>query len=223
MADNVSRETIGNTVAQPPADEANAKVRAHGHEAFKRFMQYDFRTAYDVGSGHGKHAEAMRRVGRHVVTVDNKSQADDRRDWGGQTVMEPLDAIWCSHALEHALNVHQWCRAFHQRLHPGGVLCVTVPPGRADLDRGMIGGHINHFTPWSLCYHLVLAGFDCREARVGTYGHNMSVIVTKPTTPLPTPLGVRFQMNHGDLARLAPFMPVTISKGGPATWQDVNW
>jgi SAM-dependent methyltransferase len=156
----------------------------------------------DLGSGNGAHAEAMREAGLSPVTLSLIPPADIVADFLSDSLpamLPPLDAVWASHVLEHQVNPGLFLRRCFELLPEGGVLAITVPHDRRDL----AGGHV---MPWSegiLAYHLVLAGFDCRRARVGLYRRQLSVVLNKVSRP-----EVRGLINDcGDLERLAPYFP----------------
>ena len=87
--------------------------------------------------------------------------------------------------LEHVPNPQAVLRKMFYDLKEGGLLAITLPPA----DHRIVGGHLTLWNAGLLLYHLVLAGFDCREAQVKTYGYNTSVLVRKraaaPDEPLP--------------------------------------
>lgn len=100
---------------------------------------------------------------------------------------KPYDVIWASHVVEHLRNPGSFFDQAYRDLAEGGWLCVTVPPLRSRMT-------LAHVTLWNaglLLVHLVHAGFDCREARVATYGYNVSVLVQKTQ---PTNLGMRARL-----------------------------
>jgi SAM-dependent methyltransferase len=175
------------------ADEALEKLLA----------DYRFRTVLDVGCGQGHHTRAFRAAGKQVTGIDFRAQlpgvieaAYEDYDFGGQ-----FDCVWLSHVLEHQLNVHTFLKkAFHD-LREGGPLAVTVPPLKHDI----VGGHLSLWNPGLLLYHLVLAGFDCSEARLKQYGYNISVIVPRRAVPPAVHQTLRFA--NGDIEQLARFFP----------------
>ncbi len=113
---------------------------------------------------------------------------------------QPFDCIWASHVLEHQPNVQQFLRKVFADLREGGVLAITVPP----LKHQIVGGHLSLWNMGLLLYHLVLAGFDCREARGKQYGYNISVITPKISAAVPLD---ELRFANGDIERLAEFLP----------------
>lgn len=77
--------------------------------------------------------------------------------------------------LEHQLNIQDFLVKVNSLIKENGVLAITVPP----LKNTIVGGHVSLWNAGLLIYRLVLAGFDCKEASVCTYGYNISVIVKK--------------------------------------------
>jgi hypothetical protein len=99
-------------------------------------------------------------------------------------------------------------------LRDDGVLAVTVPPAKHEI----VGGHLTLWNEGLLIYNLILAGFDCSEARVGVYGYNLSVIVRKRKTDAP-----RLSMDHGDIERLARYFPLPVAQGFDGRIGNLNW
>jgi hypothetical protein len=69
-----------------------------------------------------------------------------------------------------------------------------------------------------LLYQLVLAGFDCRNARLGTHGYNISVIVPNVDAELPT-----LAHDAGDIQRLAHFFPAPVAESFDGQMPDIAW
>ncbi len=179
---------------------------------------YDFKTVLDIGSGEGLHAARFRAAKKTVITLDTSGHWEGDADIGKpfleQRFSEPFDAIWCSHVLEHQLNVNQFLRHIFDCLKPGGILALTVPPWKTSI----VGGHVSIWNAGLLLYNLVLAGFDCREARVGRYGYNISVIVRKRHAALP-----RLRMDAGDIELLAPYFPLSVHQDFDGDIAELNW
>jgi SAM-dependent methyltransferase len=187
-----------------------------GGQALERLLELDdVRTVLDIGSGAGLHAQALRAQGREVTTISLEPGADyvgDFLSWPSEK--RDFDAVWACHVLEHQVNPGLFLAECRRRLRPGGYLAVTVPPAK----QGLVGGHVTLWNAGLLLYQLVMAGFDCRNARVGTYGYNISVIVPNEPAELPA-----LTHDAGDLARLAKFFPVPIGEGADGVLADVRW
>jgi SAM-dependent methyltransferase len=167
----------------------------------------------DVGSGDGAHTAFMRAAGKRVTAVSLLPPADVLDDYVA-TQLGPVDGIWASHVLEHALNVGEFLRKCFRDLREGGVLALTVPPAKHDI----VGGHVSLWNEGLLLYRLILSGFDCAAARIGVYGYNISVIVRKVSIALPG-----LAMDAGDIERLAPFFPVPVKQGFDGRIGCIAW
>lgn len=185
-----------------------------GAEAFNKLLGMDFQTVLDIGSGEGKHARAFRDYGKEVTTISLSDGADYRQDYCSKEFIRKFDCIWASHVLEHQPNPNYFLKKCFRDLAEGGILAVTVPPMKPDI----VGGHLTLWNAGLLLYHLILAGFDCSEASVKTYGYNISVIVIKKTAELP-----ELVMDHGDIAALAPFFPMPVRSGFNGNIEELNW
>lgn len=200
-----------------------------GSQALQRLIQCeDVHSVLDVGSGTGEHAEIMRSAGMVVTTISYEPPADIIGDFVSEPFLgQEFDAIWASHVLEHQPNVNLFLRHCHNLLRSDGVLAVTIPPHKHNV----VGGHLATFNAGQLLYHLIIAGFDCSEARVsGNYssGHdasgnkyppyNISVLVRKRKVALPA---LRF--DSGDVARLAHFFPAPVADGFDGRLPPIGW
>lgn len=200
-----------------------------GSEALRRLMEYDdVKSVLDVGSGAGAHAAVMRANGKMVTTVSLEAPADHLCDYvGNRQIKSGFDAIWASHVLEHQPNVNAFLVQCFSDLRNDGVLAVTVPPHKPNV----VGGHLTTWNAGILLYNLIIAGFDCREARVsdcyssGTAPdgkpyprYNLSVIVRKRKAELPP---LRF--DAGDVARLAEFFPCPVTDGFDGRLPSIRW
>ena len=173
-----------------------------GHEALVKLCgNYHFNNCLDVGSGAGTAAGLIRQLtGAHVTTLDyGNAKADILGEYQGiQFVEGEFDCIWCSHVLEHQLNVNAFLRKIHHDLAEGGVLAITVPPLKPEI----VGGHVSLWNAGLLLYNLVLAGFDCSDAQVKRYGYNISVVVKKKTFEVP-----QLKYDNGDIKTLSAYFP----------------
>ncbi|MFW6336902.1 MAG: class I SAM-dependent methyltransferase [Phycisphaeraceae bacterium] len=170
---------------------------------------YDFDTVLDVGAGEGLHAETLQRAGKSVTAVDyGRSPYFEKAggempfivaDFNRHEFDRRFDCVWCSHVLEHQPNANRFLVKVRSVLEEGGVLALTVPP----LKTQVVGGHLAMWTGGLLLYHLVVAGFDCREARLRRYGYNISVLLTKRTIDV----NDRLVYDQGDIRRLREFLP----------------
>jgi SAM-dependent methyltransferase len=182
--------------------------------AFSRLMAFpDVSTVLDIGSGGGQHAKMMRAAGKKVTTISLIPPADFIGDYL-DFPESGFDAVWASHVLEHQQNVGLFLRKCFADLRDDGVFAVTVPP----LKHSVVGGHLNLFNAGTLVYNLVVAGFDCSKAAVGTYGYNISVIVRKKAANLP-----KLNFDSGDINKLAEFFPIPLGDGFDGQYFTANW
>ncbi|MDQ2104160.1 class I SAM-dependent methyltransferase [Azospirillum isscasi] len=179
---------------------------------------YDFRTVLDVGSGGGDHARLLRHIGKEVVTVDLHRSADIRADFMDAAIDRTFDVVWCSHVLEHQRDPGAFLEKLRRCLAPDGVLAISVPTHPADR---MVAGHVSSWNAWLLCYHLVLAGFDCAEARyVNTV--DLSLIV-RHRPALAGDIGTDAGSGADPFTAIAPFFPFPVSQGATAPLGEMNW
>ena len=108
------------------------------------------------------------------------------------------DGLWMSHSLEHMLNTQTALKNIRQVMKGEGWIGITVPPRKDEI----VGGHVSLWNAGLLLYRLILAGFDCSEASVKTYGYNCSVILRRRWIPTP-PLNY----DRGDIEKLEPYWP----------------
>lgn len=174
----------------------------------------DIETVLDVGSGAGLHAEAMRLAGKTVTTNSLEPPADLIGDFLDLGETEKFDCIWAAHVLEHQPNPNLFLTKCFRLLRDDGVLAITVPPFKKEI----VGGHLTVWNGGLLLYNVILAGFDCGEARLKKYGYNISLIVRKRAYNRPT-----LRMDKGDIAALAPFFPFQARQGFNGEINEVNW
>lgn len=182
-------------------------------EAFNRCRDLDFQTVLDIGAGDGVHTALFRDLGKEVETCD-LGPSDYQGAYTQVSIDKEFDLIWCSHTLEHQINVYNFLKKITHNLKEGGYLVITVPPLKPEI----VGGHVSLWNAGLLLYNLVLAGFDCSEAMVKTYGYNISVIVKYSPIKVP-PL----KMDFGDIETLAPYFPMEVKNGFNGQIEEINW
>jgi SAM-dependent methyltransferase len=187
-------------IADSPRQFAKPLMAAEALD--KLLTDFSFQTVLDVGCGPGRHAERFRQAGKDVTGIDIVGLADHVivADYLQHQFDQHFDCLWVSHVLEHQLNVNHFLRKLHQDLKVGGILAISVPP----LKHAIVGGHVTLWNAGLVLYNLILAGFDCRHARIKQYGYNISVLVRK------VPANVPFDELHydsGDIETLARFFP----------------
>jgi len=171
-------------------------------------------TVLDVGSGDGYLASLIRQgTGAEVYTTDIVD-SDYVGDFNTIQFDRTFECITAFHVLEHQLNVHNFLVKIFNLLEDDGIFVVSVPP----LKHNIVGGHVSLWNPGLLLYNLIVAGFDCSRARVGTYDYDCSVIVRKKKALLP-PLSY----DNGDINALSKFFPFPAVEGFNGSDININW
>ena len=197
------------------ADEALATAIKH----------CDFDTVLDVGSGGGKHADAFEENGKRVTCIDygksiyfkqvSSTRTEIVADYLTYEFEEPFDLLWASHVLEHQPNPNIFLKKMHQDIKEGGWLVVTVPP----LKHEIVGGHVTLWNAGLLLYQLIMAGFNCKNAWIKSYGYNISVIVQKKTIKEMPELA----FDSGDIDRLGDYFPDGLTERFDGAIKNLNW
>ncbi len=182
-------------------------------EALDKLLTYGFDTVLDIGSGPGKQAQILRDNNKNVTTISLIPPADIVGDFMTED-LSTYDCIWASHVLEHQLNVNLFLKRCYELLKDDGIFAVTVPP----LKHRIVGGHLTLWNAGLLLYNLILAGFDCKEAKVKSYGYNISVIVRKKKADLPD-----LVMDFNDIGTLAEFFPIEAFNAFDGQIEEWNW
>lgn len=200
-----------------------------GQAMQKLLNDFEFKNVLDLGCGEGWHTRHFAKRGKKVTAVDYRQheRLNIRElekfnvEFIFQDIMEytsvgQVDALWCSHVLEHQLNPNLFLIKLHSLLKEDGVLAITVPP----LKHEIVGGHVTIWNAGLLLYHLVLAGFDCAGASILRYGYNISVIVNKRSIVLPKEIG----FCNGDIEKLAKYLPTgELTQGFNGDIAEHNW
>ena len=186
--------------------------------AFEKLKTMEFNTVLDVGSGDGTHANAFRKLGKDVTTISLIEPADIIGDytWTDHFRYRSFDCIWASHVLEHQLDVNEFLEKCYSNLDDNGILAITVPPYKPNI----VGGHVTLWNAGLLLYNLILAGFDCSEAMVKTYGYNITVIVRKKFADIDS---LDLHYDKGDIEKLAHLFPMEVEQGFNGNIDEVNW
>lgn len=194
-----------------------------GDEALQLLLgRYQFETVLDVGCGEGLHSQRFVEADKQVTGIDLSGRWTHalRADYMQHEFAAPFDCIWVSHVLEHQLRPHDFLLKLRRDLKEGGFLAITVPP----LKHKIVGGHVSLWNTGLLLYHLILAGFDCREAHCRKYGYNISVVLKKRSLQLAHE-DLRFA--GGDIERLAEYFPantgVSWRQAFDGDIDELNW
>lgn len=196
-----------------------------GEALFKLIRDYEFCSVLDIGSGAGRHKQVLEDNGKNVTALDvgrsvHLAQYDDRpyeridSDFLSYPFESTFDCIWASHVLEHQPNPGLFIDKCISLLAEEGILAITVPPLKHDI----VGGHLSLWNAGLLVYHLAVAGLDCSDAAVKSYGYNISVIVSKRTRP-----DVELRFGRGDIDILKPYLPGFFSEGFDGRIESWNW
>lgn len=176
---------------------------------------YDFKTVLDIGAGYGLHTDWFRSNGKDVTSTDLTPHID------GMVIgsyldleFEPHDLTWASHIAEHQPNVNSFLKKVRKDTKVGGWTCITVPP----LKHNIVGGHLMLWNGGMLMYHLVLAGFNCKNCSIKQYGYNISIIAQADEFELP-----ELYYDSGDLQRLSSWLPSFAKQGFDGNIANFNW
>ena len=183
--------------------------------------EYDFETVLDIGCGEGEHTRFFRHYGKEVYSVDLAPGADFVGDFNELVLDRQFDVVWCSHVLEHQRNVGTFLEKLGAAVKDdSGILAITVP---VHPRSNLLCGHITSWNAGLLCYNLVLAGFDCREARALQTSFELGLIVRKKLAVAPE-IGPSAAFHMPDqLDKLARFFPFPVAQGANAEVLDINW
>lgn len=186
---------------------------------------HQFESVLDVGSGEGMHSDIFIQYDKRVTSIDfGNSVYFQKRSNNHNTILadyyeynfdEKFDAVWASHVLEHQPNPNLFLKKIHSDLKEGGVLAITVPP----LKHEIVGGHVTLWNAGLLIYQLVMAGFNCKNASVKSYGYNISVVLRKESI-LKYP---KLSYDSGDIKLLSSFFPDNLSEPFDGRISELNW
>ncbi len=177
-------------------------------------------TVIDVGVGSGASAKLLVERDYQVTGVSlskspfrKKGYKHVRKDFEKTDLT--ADIVWCSHTLEHVQNVGSFLEKIKDTLNKDGWLCIVVPSDPTDL---LIDGHLSFWTPAHLIYNLVVAGFDCSDARYYTEGRDIALMVQKK-------LRKKVKLNHdkGDYELLKDYFPVDMIPRETNPWLEDNF
>lgn len=158
----------------------------------------EFSSVLDIGSGSGVQASHFRSLNKRVTTINLEPPADYVGDYLDIDVPQH-DLVWACHVLEHQPNPNLFLKKCFADC--GQWFCVTVPP----LKHEIVGGHLTLWNAGLLIYNMIIAGWNCRYARIMQYGYNISVIVEKKEAILP-----KLRMDQGDIEILSGYFPFEV-------------
>ena len=164
-------------------------------------------TLLDAGCGDCKHSIFFCKSGISVDAVDIEEPKFTHENFnfmhGFFDQMEhgkKYDFVWASHILEHTLNPQDFLVHAKEFLRENGWLCITVPP----LKHQIVGGHVNLFNAGIILYRAVLAGFDCKNAKVKQYGYNISIFIQNSTNDVDL---TNLKYDCGDIETISKYLP----------------
>ena len=194
------------------------------HAALKLLGDFKFESLLDIGSGAGEHKRLFDYFKKQTYSVDIVKSADYCGDFMEVEFEQQFDAIWCSHVLEHQRNVGLFLDKIFHCLKDDGVLAIVVPIHPRER---LISGHLTSWSIPLLCYNLIMAGFDCKQASIlSTY--ELSLIVRKK---LANHSELRAPSAHGadaghEFKNIESFFPFQVSQGVNVNVEGVgaiNW
>ena len=195
-------------------------------ETLEYFIKnYQFDSVLDIGSGEGKHSDVFRLQDKDVTSIDFGNsiyftkRAENHTcitaDYYSYNFKQPFDAIWASHVLEHQPNPNLFLTKIFKDLKEDGVLAITVPPLKHDI----VGGHVTLWNAGLILYQLVMAGFNCKEVSIKSYGYNISVILKKRSI-LKYP---ELSYDSGDILKMKDFFPDGFGEPFNGDIKILNW
>lgn len=199
----------------------------HSQDAFDKIvtlMEYPG-SLLDIGCGTGRHSNQFFQYDYLSITGVDINPADKwmtRGDYNDIRFAKKFDTIWCAHVLEHQHNVQNFLKKVYDDLKEGGWLAITVPPRKDEI----VGGHVSLWNAGLLVYNLVLAGFDCSDCKIKSYGYNVSVLVKKKPGGDWAHRNFKPALRYGkgDIELLAPYFPPNCrTHGFSGVIEEWNW
>lgn len=189
------------------------KVCLTSQAALQKLLEdYQFQSVIDIGAGALEQTTIFAKHGKDVTAVDfgvsvyyqQHTTEDGLKinkiigNFNNMKFDSKYDCVWASHILEHQPNADQFLKKLISLAKDGGIIAITIPPFKHEI----VGGHVSIWNAGLVLYRLVLAGIDCTNASVLSYGYNISIIVRKKTI---TPQGIEYDC--GDIRRIASYLP----------------
>ena len=192
------------------------KLEERGNLAFDFIIKnLEIETVLDIGCGYGIHSDKFKQQNKKVTSTDYISKYPGTIEGLYENLLfSPHDLTWACHVLEHVLNPHNFLKKIRKDTKVNGYVCITVPPARSKI----VSGHVSLWNPGILMYHLILAGFDCSNAHIKTYGNNISVIAQAKEFELPS-LGY----DVGDLKKISKYFPEKYQGKFDGNILEHNW
>jgi len=197
-----------------------------GDACLSKILEYSsqFDTVLDVGGAEGRHALKFADAGKKVTLVDINPECPEHEnikiiegEFEEYAADLSADLVWCSHILEHQRDVGIFLEDV--LLSAEKFIAITVPPAKHQI----VGGHLTIWNAGLLLYNLVLAGQDCRHAKILETGYNISLIVKKKVADFDNN---KLQYDHGDIEYLKEFFPKELEWWNDSFYGDIkelNW
>jgi 2-polyprenyl-3-methyl-5-hydroxy-6-metoxy-1,4-benzoquinol methylase len=148
--------------------ETRNHLLPHNRESFKLLLEMkdQFKTLLDVGAGENSPFDkTLTELGIEVDTVDFLPSATYSGNYMDLNIDKKYDAILCYNCAEHQLDLNGFLLKLHENLKEDGILALSVPIWKDTI----VDGHIVAFpNAGLLLYNLVLARWDCSNAKVAT-------------------------------------------------------
>lgn len=142
-------------------------------------------TVLDVGCGKGNHSKIFAAYGKKVTGIDLFVQIPDgggnrikfiSGDFEKMRFLDKFDLVWCSHCLEHQINVGEYISKCFACCKDTGKVAITVPN---NINGFVTEGHVSCWNAGVLMYSIIASGYSCQNAAVKTYEGNVSIVVPK--------------------------------------------
>ena len=187
-----------------------------------RYLEFD--SALDIGYGGGWASEALRDLCGRVTAIDARRDAKEidgvncirGHNYIDYQFCHKFDLIFASHVLEHQLEPNTFLNKIRKDLSDDGHALITVPPHKEEL----AGGHVTTWNAGMLVYHLVLAGFDCRQCEILSEGYNVSVLVKNSHNGIDIN---KLTFSSRDIGAVQKFFPGSIRFGRTGIVNRFRW
>jgi SAM-dependent methyltransferase len=177
---------IGELHNQSVCDESIFVLRGdplRAQDAIIKCMELpNVKDVLDVGCGKGNHSKIFVRYGKNVTGIESGFAGTHgcgdfkiiEDDFEKHAFEQQYDLVWCSHVLEHQLNVEMFIKKLFACCKKDGYVAITVPD---ESDGMIVEGHVSFWNVGQLLNNIIHCGQSCRHAMAKRYSGNISVIV----------------------------------------------